>query len=78
MGELVERQVRNNTRPAAGTGIDDDLVGAAEQPFHGLEIEPLARDIRRFLVFLVNLEEARGLTGGLGDGLLAIGLRRLR
>ena len=45
---------------------------------HGLEIHALARDVRRLLVFVVDLEEARGLTGRLGDGLLAIGFGGLR
>ena len=33
---------------------------------------------RRLLVFIVNLQEARGLTGGFGHGLLTIGFRILR
>src|ERR1043166_2274552 len=73
MGELVERQVGDDARPARA-GIEDDLVGAAEHTLHGLEIEPLARDFRGLFVLVVDLEEARRLTGRLGDGLLAIGL----
>ena len=37
---------------------NDDLVGAAEQPLDGLEIKPLARHVRRLLVFLVNFLES--------------------
>ena len=36
-------------------GIEDDLVGAAEHPLHRLEIDALAGDLRRLLVFLVDL-----------------------
>src|ERR1043166_3596399 len=69
----VGRQVGGSAGPA-GAGIEDDLVGAAEHTLHGLEIEPLARDFRGLFVLVVDLEEARRLTGRLGDGLLAIGL----
>ncbi len=69
--ELIERQIGNDA--AGSAGIDDDLVGAAEQPFHGFEIHALAGDLGRLLVFVVDLEEARGLALGLGHGLLAIG-----
>ncbi len=59
---------------AADAGIDDDLVGAAENPLHGLEIHALARDVRRLLVLLVDLVEARRLALGFRHGLLTIGL----
>ena len=35
-------------------------------------IEPLARHVGRLLVFVVDLEEARGLTRRLGDRLIAV------
>jgi hypothetical protein len=73
--QLVERQIRHDAVLRAG--INDDLVGAAEQPLHGLEIHALAGDVGRLLVLVVDLEKARGRAGGLGDGLLAIGLGRL-
>ena len=55
-------------------GIDDGLVGAGEDAFHGFQIHALAGDVGRLLVLVVDLQEARGLALGVGDGLLAIGL----
>src|SRR5689334_15347753 len=74
--ELVERQKREDT--LAVLAIEDDLVGAAEHPFHGLEEDALARDIGRLLVLVVDLDEAGCLAGRLGDGLLLVALRALQ
>ena len=54
--------------------IDDDLVRAVEDAFHGLEIHALAGDVRRLAIFLVDLREAARLTVGFCDDALAIGL----
>ena len=74
--QLVERQVGHDA--LAGLAVEDDLVGAAEHPLHGLEIHALARDVGRLLVFLVDLEEARRLAGGLGDRLLLVAFGALQ
>jgi hypothetical protein len=71
--ELVERQIGNGP----GARIHDDLVGAPEQPLHGLQIHALARDVGRLLVFVVDLQEARRRALGLGHRLLTIGFRVL-
>ena len=64
-GEPVVGRLRNSGSGRYGTtpwpfgaGIHDDLVGAAEQPLHGFEIEALARHVRRLLVFIIDLAEA--------------------
>ena len=64
---------RNGTTPWPALAVDDDLVGAAQHALHGLEVHALARDLGRLLVFVVDLEEARRLAGGLGHGLLLVG-----
>ena len=74
--QLVERQEGHDALP--GLAVDDDLVGAAQHALHGLEIHALARHVGRLLVFLVDLEEARRLAGGLGDGLLLVALGGLQ
>src|SRR5215472_10862424 len=53
-------------------GIDNGLIGGAEHPLHGFEIDPLPRHVGSFLVLLVNLREARSLALGFGDGLFTI------
>ena len=57
-----------------------DLGVVAEHPkpallLHRLQVDALTGDIGRFLVFLVDLHEARRRAFGLGDGLLAVGFR---
>ena len=71
--QLGERQIGYDARSGLRAGIDDRFIAAAEHAFHGLQIHALAGHVRRLLVLIVNLEEARGLAGGFGDGLLAIG-----
>src|SRR5262249_55612119 len=61
-----------------GLSVENDLVGAAQDPFHGLEVEPLARDVGGLLVLLIDLHEARSLSGRLCNGLFAIGIRGLK
>src|SRR6516162_4966158 len=68
-----QRQIGHDAGARLAAGIDDDLVGAAEHPLHGFEIDPLPRHVGSFLVLLIDLAEARGLALGLGDGLFAIG-----
>ena len=71
---IVEWQYGDDAGTAGvSLSVENDLVGAAEDALHGLEVEPLARDVRRLLVFLIDLQEARSLAVRLGDGLLAIG-----
>src|SRR6516225_10708309 len=68
-----QRQIGHDARARPPAGIDDGLVGAAEHPLHGFEIDPLPRYVGRLLVLLVDLAEARGLPLGFSDGLFAIG-----
>src|SRR5215469_10366922 len=72
--QSLQRQIGHDARARLAAGIDDGLVGAAEHPLHGFEIDPLPRHVRRLLVLLVNLRETRGVALGVGDGLLTIGL----
>ena len=71
--QFGERQIGNDARTGLRAGIDDRLVAAAENAFHGLQIHALTGHVGRFLVLFVDLQEARGLALGFGDGLLAIG-----
>ena len=71
--QALQRQIGHDTWARLAAGIDDGLVGAAEHPLHGFEIDPLPRHVGRLLVLLVDLAEARGLALGFGDGLFAIG-----
>src|SRR5215510_9411828 len=57
--QLVEGQVGDDTLTALA--VEDDLIRAAEHALHGLKIHALARHVRRLLVFVVDLEEARRL-----------------
>src|SRR5690606_28995360 len=59
--ELAERQVE---QVAAGFLVDDHLAGGAEDLLHGLEVEAIARDLRRALVFREDLAEARAVALG--------------
>src|SRR6516164_10201903 len=68
-----QRQIGHDARARPAAGIDDRLIGAPEHALHGFEVNALARHVGRFLVLLVDLREARGLTLGFGDGLLAVG-----
>src|SRR6516225_7369791 len=70
--QALQRQIGHDALAWLAAGIDDGLVGAAEHPLHGFEIDPLPRHVGRLLVLLVDLAEARGLALGLGDGLFAI------
>ena len=69
-----QRQIGHDARARMPAGVDDGLVGPAEHPLHGFEIDSLPRHVRRLLVLFVDLAEARGLALGFGDGLFAIGL----
>jgi hypothetical protein len=69
---LVERQIGNHTA-SNSPGIYDDLVCVREQSFHRFKVHALTSDLRRLLVFVVDLEKAGRRALGLGDGLLAIG-----
>ncbi len=66
--QLVEREVRHDA--LAGLAVDNHLVSAAHHAFHRLEEDALARHLRRLLVFVEHLEEARRLALRLGDRLL--------
>ena len=57
--------------------IEDDLVHAAQHPFHRLEIKSFARHLGSFLILLIDLVEAGNLTGRLGDGLKPVAFRLL-
>ena len=74
--QLVERQERHDA--LAALAVEDDLLGAAQHTLHGLQVQTLARHLRRLLVFLVDFEEARRLSRRLGDRLLLIALGRLQ
>src|SRR5215469_1274475 len=67
-----QRQIRHDARARLAAGIDDGLVGAAEHPLHGFEIDPLPRHVGGLLVLFVDLRKARRLALGFGDGLFAI------
>jgi hypothetical protein len=73
MSELVQRQIGDDTAASGGIGIEENLVGAAQDVCHALKIAALPADIGRLFVFLKNLEKASGLTGRLGNGLRAAG-----
>jgi hypothetical protein len=73
MGEFVQRQIGDHPAASGGIGVEENLVGPAQDVCHGLKKDALPADIGRLFVFLKNLEKASGLTGRLGDGLLAIG-----
>ena len=78
MGRALRRQsgqwqIGHDTWALLAAGIDNGLIGAAEHPLHGFEIDPLPRHVGSFLVLLVNLREARSLALGFGDGLFTIG-----
>ena len=69
-----QRQVGHDARPVRSAGIDDGFVGRAQYAFHGFEIHSLARDVGRLLVLIVDLQKARGLSFGVGNGLGLVGL----
>src|SRR5262249_20308110 len=69
--QLVERQEGHHALPALA--VKNNLVCAAEHALHGLKVHALARHFGRLFVFLVDLEEAGRLAGGLGNGLLLVG-----
>src|SRR5262249_39998395 len=48
-------------------GIDDQFFDPGQDLFHGLDIEPLTGDLRRFVVFGGDLGEAGGVAGSLVD-----------
>src|SRR5262249_21254172 len=73
---LVERQERHH--PLRTLAVEDDFVRTTEDALHGLEVHARARDLRRLLVFVVDLEEACCLAGGFRYHLLAVGLGRLQ
>src|SRR5262252_10363796 len=74
--QLVEGQVRHDT--LSTLAVEDDLVGAAQDALHGLQIHALAGYLRRLLVFLVDAEEPGGLACRLRHGLLLVGPRGLQ
>ena len=53
-------------------GSIHELVGVSEHMLHGLQIDALARHVRRRFVGLINLQEARALALGFGDGLFLV------
>src|SRR5690606_19030145 len=59
--QLVEREVQQAATLAA---VHHDLRRVGEDLLHGLDVQALARDLRRLLVFLEHLQEARGVTLG--------------
>src|SRR5262249_34081786 len=73
--QLVEGQVRHD--PLIAVAVEDDLVGAAQHPLHGLQIHTSAGYLRRLFVLLVDFEEPSGLACRLGHGLLLVGPRGL-
>ena len=71
----VEWQIRHDRGALV---VEDDLVGAAKHPFHGLQEHALARDLGSVLVLVVDLQEARSLTGGVVHHLLLVALGGLQ
>ena len=72
----AERQIGNDPLALPATLIDNDLVHAGEDTFHGFKIHSFPRHLGRFFILLIDLIEAGNLTGCLGDGLkpVAFGL----
>ena len=71
--QFAQRQIRHDALPGRRTAaVIDQLLGAAEDALHRLQIDALPRDVGRLLVFVVDLEEARALALGLGDRLLLV------
>src|SRR5262249_40566967 len=62
----------------AATKVQNGGLIGPEQAFHGFEVHALAGHIRRLLVLIVDLEEARGLAAGFGNRLLAVGFGGLQ
>ena len=76
LAQLFKGYVRQDTLSILA--VEDDLVCAAKDAFHGFQIHTFAGHLRCFLVLLVDLEEAGGLTGRFRHGLLLIGPRGLQ
>ena len=71
-GPLQRRQLEIRHHALGGV-VDDHLVHRRQHLAHRLQIDAPAGDLGRFLVFLIDREEALGAAFGLGDDLLAIG-----
>src|SRR6185437_2552764 len=71
--ERGQRQVGQNACSRRRL-VEDHLVGALEDVFHRLDVEPPRRHVLGRLVGLVDREEAAGVALGGLDDLLAIGL----
>ena len=69
--KLFERQERHNALAIAAFLIKYDFVGTRQHAFLHFQEQPLTRHVGRFLVFLVDLEEARGLALGFSHRLIA-------
>ena len=69
--QFAERQIRHDALCGVAAVIDQ-LLGAAENPLHRLEINSLPRHVGRLLVFIIDLRKARALALGLGDRLFLV------
>src|SRR3974377_491496 len=52
--------------------VKDELVRAAEDAFHRLQIDAFAGDILGLVIFLIDLEETRALASCFGNRLLLV------
>jgi hypothetical protein len=71
LAHLLERQERHDGLSAPA--VEDDLVGAAKDALHGLQVHALAGYLRRLLVLLIDFEETGTLAGRLGYSLFLVG-----
>src|SRR3974390_2397747 len=69
--QFVERQIEDHALRRR-VAVKNELVRAAEDAFHRLQIDAFAGDVLRLVVFLIDLEETRALAPGLSDRLLLV------
>src|SRR5439155_2113553 len=72
-----QRQVGENAGAAFGGFVDDHLVAALQDLFHGFEVEPFEGDVLRCLEGGIDRVEAVGIALGASDDFLAISLSLL-
>ena len=75
--ELRQRQVGNDAAGAGRILVDHHLVHVAQHLLHGVEVEPLGRDVLGLGPLLVDLIEALGVAARAGDDLGLVGLAAL-
>src|SRR5438132_13332871 len=67
-----QRQIGEHAGPALGGFVDDHLVAALQDLFHGFEVEPFEGDVPRCRKGAIDRVEAIGIALGAGGDFLAI------